>query len=865
MRMTLSRALCATTALATGALISTAALAQSTTGSSTVEELVVTGSTGPKALDGVIEQTAPKTRTTINEEFIQRQQPGQTIAETLNVVPGYNFTNNDPYGNSGGNIRVRSFDCARISFQWDGMQLNDSGNYACFTNQVGDSEIIHTADVAQGTTDVDAPSASATGGSINYVTKIPAKDMGVIANASMGRYGYKRGYLELDTGEFGPWGTRAFVSGSWTNYNKFKGPGDLDKKQFNARIYQPLRDNGDFASIAFHYNVNRNNFYNNPTLVDYQRDGYKFDEALQCIRPTPTNGRIEAEIARPATPAANTAYTQEVTYLGATIFNSCTNYYNLRINPSDTGNIRGQFKWHFADNIILTLDPTFQYVLANGGGFTAISETDNRLRGTNIVTNAATNAATGGTGRDLNGDGDTLDTITTYTPNNTNTRRFGLNASLIYILNEQNTFRLAYAYDDAHHRQTGEFTGVDINANPLNVFGGKEGHGAVIPTSDNSFLRGRDRKSIARLNMFAAEYNGKFLDDSVDIRLGVRVPYFKRELNQFCYSVLPAGSAVLCTSQPTLTTVNGVTLTNGNVFIKGQGSTQYIPPYRAIKKYDKVLPNVGVDFKFGENHEHMVYASYAEALSAPRTDQLYTVTRLADGSINNPTVQPETTQTFDVGYRYTLSTVQLTLAAYYSKFQNRIVTSFNPDTGISEDRNIGSVHIKGIDAGVAWAILPNLTYTGNLSYNKAIVQTDIQLGATTFLPTTGKFLVESPKWQSFQRVEWEPIESLSLGLQAKYVGRRFSTDVNDEVAKAYTTADFDVRWNLTFLGDDNPTYLQLNVKNIFNERYLGSIPTTQNTALGVKNAAGATIAGAAAPRYSPGSPRAYQLTLHTEF
>ena len=105
MNIKLSRALCASTALATGLLMSASAVAQSTTGSATVEELVVTGNTGPKSLDGVIVQTAPKTRTTIDQDFLSRQQSGQTIADSLNIVPGYNFTNNDSYGNSGGKDR----------------------------------------------------------------------------------------------------------------------------------------------------------------------------------------------------------------------------------------------------------------------------------------------------------------------------------------------------------------------------------------------------------------------------------------------------------------------------------------------------------------------------------------------------------------------------------------------------------------------------------------------------------------------------------------------------------------------------------------------------------------------------------------
>ena len=33
------------------------------------------------------------------------------------------------------------------------------------------------------------------------------------------------------------------------------------KQQYNARIYQPIGTNGDFISIAGHYNQNRNNFF----------------------------------------------------------------------------------------------------------------------------------------------------------------------------------------------------------------------------------------------------------------------------------------------------------------------------------------------------------------------------------------------------------------------------------------------------------------------------------------------------------------------------------------------------------------------------------------------------------------------------
>ena len=821
-------------------MLATGAFAQST-GATVIDELVVTGSHGPKSLDGILAQTAPKTKTTIDQDFISRQIPGQTVLQALNVVPGLNFTNNDPYGNSGGNVRLRSFDCARISFQWDGVQLNDSGNYACFTNQVGDSEIISSAEVSQGTTDVDSPTGSAVGGSINYRTKTPDSKPGGHFDVQGGSYSYYRGFGEYDTGEIGPWKTRAFGAVSYTDYDKFKGLGKLEKLQFNGRLYQPIGENGDFVSLAAHYNRNRNNQYLNPTLAQYQQFGYRFDEDNACIRPTPQAGTIQNENNPPASgPVAGTSYSSVVDFLGNSVANkSCSGYYNTRINPSNTGNLRGQFKYHLLDNLIFTFDPNFQYVLANGGGFSVISETDNRLRGA---------AGPAGPGRDLNGDGDTLDSVAVYSPNNTNTRRYGINSSLIWDISPTQHVRVAYSLDYARHRQTAEFSPYDSTLNPLNVFAGKDGQGPKIPTNDGSFLRGRDRFSIAQLNQVAAEYFGTFLEDKVEVRLGVRAPFFKRDLNQFCYSQ-NGSSTVLCTTQA-VTTV----LPNGNVQFSGNAN-QFIRPYSRTVKYDKVLPNVGATYRFTD--EQSVYASYAEGLSVPRTDNLYTVTRAANGQALNPGVQPESTQTVDVGYRFSRPKVQLTVDAYETKFQNRIASSFDQDLQVFIDRNIGAVDIKGVDAGIVAQVTDFLTYLGNVSYNDSNVKADSPLANGLFLPIKGKRIVETPEWQTYNRLDWSIDENIKVGLAFKYVGKRYATDVNDQFAKAYKTWDLDMRVKLPFLGGDR-VYAQFNVSNLTDERYLGSI-SSQTNAITVPGSTGF------APTYALGAPRTFQASLHADF
>ena len=558
----------ATTALFTGLLAAGAASAQSSgtvaTEATEVETVVVTGVRGPFTIEGAIAaETVAKTRSTITQEYIATQTPGQTILQTLNLVPGLNFVNADPYGNSGGNIRMRGFDGNRVSLTFDGVPLNDTGNYATYTNQQLDPELISRASVNQGTSDVDSPTASATGGTINYTTARPLEEAGFQFNVSAGEFNYRRVFARADFGSFGPWGTTGYLTVSNTAYDKFKGPGDLEKTQYNGKLYQDL-GNGNFASLSAHWNVNRNDFYNNFINKAQFESGNYLENDIACIRPVGVDGTVQNESSQ-----STRILSDESVATG-----SCTNYHGLRINPSNTGNIRGQFSYGLTDNIRITFDPSFQYVIANGGGFTLVQERDDRLDQNSANNNSATSIsnisnaqcllpAFRTTGVDLNGDGDSCDNVGLYTPSNTNTHRYGIISSLIWDLNEDHRIRAAYTLDYGRHRQTGEAVRFDRTSEPLNVFGGQERWGSPddrVFGADGSVYRSRDRFSIAQLNQFALEYRGDFFNDAVTLNLGARAPFFERGLNQYCYSQ-NGSSNVRCTTETPTTTLANISTT----------------------------------------------------------------------------------------------------------------------------------------------------------------------------------------------------------------------------------------------------------------------------------------------------------------
>src|SRR3546814_15920834 len=86
----------------------------------------------------------------------------QTILDTINMVPGVSFQNNDAYGSSGGQLTIRGFSSDRISLTFDGVPLNDSGNYAIYSNQQLHPELIEQVHTNLGTPDVDSPTAPTT-------------------------------------------------------------------------------------------------------------------------------------------------------------------------------------------------------------------------------------------------------------------------------------------------------------------------------------------------------------------------------------------------------------------------------------------------------------------------------------------------------------------------------------------------------------------------------------------------------------------------------------------------------------------------------------------------------------------------------
>src|SRR6185437_443106 len=222
----------ALTTLAT--LAANGALAQST--ASQVSEVVVTTS-AQRSTGGLAVQTqVAKDQAIITSRYVATQPGSANVAQLINLVPGVSYSSDDSTGLLSNDLRIHGFDGQHVSYTVDGTPLNDTGNYAVYPGEYPVAEVVDHETVNIGGNEVDSPSASVLGATINIVTKIPQTTPGFQGSASAGNFNYVRGYGEIDTGELGPWGARAYFSANYTHADKTKGSGDLKRTGFEGKI-----------------------------------------------------------------------------------------------------------------------------------------------------------------------------------------------------------------------------------------------------------------------------------------------------------------------------------------------------------------------------------------------------------------------------------------------------------------------------------------------------------------------------------------------------------------------------------------------------------------------------------------------------
>jgi vitamin B12 transporter len=208
-----------------------------------------------------------------------------------------------------------------------------------------------------------------------------------------------------------------------------------------------------------------------------------------------------------------------------------------------------------------------------------------------------------------------------------------------------------------------------------------------------------------------------------------------------------------------------------------------------------------------------VRGSYATGFRAPTINQLFFP------DFGKPDLKPERSQSMDVGVDQYFLNNRLTLSASYfwNRFRDLIVSEQSATTcGIGPfgpnfcAQNIGLVSTKGWEASVKYVLVSDLPWIKSL---------DVQAQYTN---TLTRNLVQQPgnrapripvdQWSLV--FSYQPIDSLRVSLEGRYIGSRFEDINNQQPLRA-----FDV-WNLIANYDvTKNAQVYVRAENLFNEKY----------------------------------------------
>lgn len=297
-------------------------------------------------------------------------------------------------------------------------------------------------------------------------------------------------------------------------------------------------------------------------------------------------------------------------------------------------------------------------------------------------------------------------------------------------------------------------------------------------------------------------------------------------------------------------------LHSGRNFLPGPQSGVHFDSFAA-------LPRAALHYRIDDRQQ--VFANITTNFRAPNEYTLYNTYDYGEISTQGTTaLKNEYSVSQELGYRYIGPNLSFSLTGFHYHFRNRQLSTVIDSGGalVYSTINAGSQTSYGVDGEIDWRPAKGVSLYVSGEYLHTRIDNDMAVG-NDWLPTRGKQAVSSPSFQFGVGSTYD--DGRLFGSTAlKYVGRQYSTFMNDESIRAYATLDLSVGVHLAEWIDGKRTDLRVNAINITNPRVLSGV---QSVALNAQDTIGrgGTVISGAAPTYYIGSGRAFVVTLARAF
>jgi iron complex outermembrane receptor protein len=772
--------------------------AQETTASEAAparSQVVITGKKIGMGL--MVTEDAPKARSTVTSEELEKQRPTGNAYEALEMLPSVNSYNHDATGLFGGGLTLRGFNSDQIGATINGVPVNDSGSFSVYPQEYVDQENTCSQFVTQGSTDVDSPQVGATGGNFGIVTCNPENTQRFRFMQTLGQLNSYKTFVRFDSGKLADTRSKFFISASKAEADKWKGEGKAKREHIDAGFNYDW-DKFNYIHATVLWNEAKNHSINNLTLSELYKNGYYYDTtSVYPAQPTAVKGTAQnAVVPSPL-------------------------YYGLYLNPFKNAIASAEAKFRLNDDLTLKIVPYFWYGFGNGGLQQKLAFESPRPRTTGSGTDATfMDPATGTlTGRvDLNGDGDTLDSVITANASVTNTKRPGLTSSLTWNYGDHQILG-GFWWERARHRQTGTMVPVTAAGNPVDVYLQDD----AITRSDGSLYQSRDWNTISTAYQAFIQDTISFADNKGQINVGIRTPFIERDFTNY------------------------------------RSEANLRPTYNITKKYKDILPQLGARYRV--TNDDQFFASIAKNMKAPPNFVFSNVG--SNVSVVNGVatlrgdVKEETSYNTDIGYRHQDNKFIATVTVFNVDFRNRQATAFDPITNTSSYTNAGKVTTRGFELEAGNTPIYGWSFYGSFGYTDSEIKNDLQVSATASLPTAGKQMPLTPKLKAGLSAEYQT-GAFWARVKAKATGEQAATLVNDEWAPGYTTFGIDAGYTFANFGIFKRPKLNVNISNITNKQYRNPSSQSVNNTTAYPGIAAGTL------RYYLGAPRFASVTLSVD-
>jgi iron complex outermembrane receptor protein len=240
------------------------------------------------------------------------------------------------------------------------------------------------------------------------------------------------------------------------------------------------------------------------------------------------------------------------------------------------------------------------------------------------------------------------------------------------------------------------------------------------------------------------------------------------------------------------------------------------------------MPQFGANYKLDKNSEVFGDASYNVRTYVAGG---YSFGTSPWGAVQSDfdslkkTLNPETSWTEEVGYRYTGPKASVQASYFHVNFSNRLLAV---DSGIqgapSKLGNVGGVTTNGVDIAAVTPLCNGFSLYNSVTWSRSTYDDNVNDPTYVNYPIKGKLAVDAPEFLYKTELSYRN-KGLFSHIGADYMSKRYYSYDNTGSVDGRFLSNFAAGYNRESVGPFDNLKFQLSIYNLFDEKYYSSIGT----------------------------------------